>query len=126
MEEMNYWHKYLQDIITEIDTGIITGDTEIITLKQLAQRLGYSEYTSRKFSEISGMTFRKYFRLRKLSFALKEIRDTSSKIIDIAYKYGFSSPEAFSRAFKNAYGITPAEYRKKTDSCSSSNDYKTI
>ncbi|MDE7384836.1 MAG: helix-turn-helix transcriptional regulator [Anaeroplasmataceae bacterium] len=113
MEDLKYWYKNVQDIISLIDTCIIGGDSEFITLKHLANKLGYSEYySSRKFSEISGMTFRKYLHYRKLSFALKELRDGDSKIIDIALKYGFSSPEAFTRAFKKAYGISPSVYRK--------------
>ncbi|MDE6660953.1 MAG: helix-turn-helix transcriptional regulator, partial [Anaeroplasmataceae bacterium] len=113
MEDLKYWYKNIQDIISIIDTCIVEGDSEFITLKRLAKELGYSEYySSRKFSEISGMPFRKYLHYRKLSFALKELRDRDSKIIDIALKYGFSSPEAFTRAFKKAYGISPSEYRK--------------
>ena len=58
------------------------------------------------------MQLRDYLRSRKLAFALKEIRDSKKTILDIAFDYGFSSNEAFTRAFKNAYGVTPSEYRK--------------
>lgn len=112
MEDMKYWYRNVQEMISIIDDCIRKGDSESITLKELAKQLGYSEYySSRKFSEISGMSFREYICNRKLSFALKELRDTDSKIIDIALKYGFSSPEAFARAFKKAYGTRPREYR---------------
>ena len=67
---------------------------------------------SRKFSEISGMRLRDCLRYRRLAFALKELRDTDTGILDIAVKYGFSSHEAFSRAFKETYGIRPSAYRK--------------
>ena len=59
------------------------------------------------------MYLRDYLRYRKLAFALKEIRDTDSGILDIALNYGFSSHEAFTRAFRSAYGITPSDYRRK-------------
>ena len=86
---------------------------EALTLRALSKKLGYSQFhTSRKFKEISGMQLRDYLRSRKLAFALKEIRDSKKTILDIAFDYGFSSNEAFTRAFKNAYGVTPSEYRK--------------
>lgn len=110
---MGEWHKQIQSIIEEIDVCIKNHNDEALTLKNLSQRLGYSEfYTSRKFKEISGMQFRDYLRYRKLAFALKEVRDTENSFIDIALTYGFSSHEAFTRAFKEAYGTTPSEYRQ--------------
>ncbi|MDR1867403.1 MAG: AraC family transcriptional regulator, partial [Treponema sp.] len=50
--------------------------------------------------------------LRRLAFALIEVRDTKTGFLDIAVNYGFGSHEAFTRAFKTAYGITPKSYRK--------------
>ena len=59
------------------------------------------------------MPFRDYLRHRRLAFALKEVRDSDKSMLDIAFDYGFSSHEAFTRAFKNTYGVTPSEYRKE-------------
>lgn len=58
------------------------------------------------------MQLKDYLRYRKLAFALKQIRDTQCGILDIALNYGFSSHEAFTRAFKETYGVTPSEYRQ--------------
>lgn len=110
---MYEWHKQIQTIIDEIDMCIRKHDDEALTLSHLAGKFGYSEYhMSRKFKEISGMQFRDYLRYRRLAFALIEIRDTTKSILDIALDYGFSSHEAFTRAFKEAYNITPSEYRE--------------
>ncbi|MGN0558704.1 MAG: helix-turn-helix transcriptional regulator [Acutalibacteraceae bacterium] len=110
---MNEWYRNIQKIVYEIDVCIKSRNDEQITLSRLAKSLGYSEfYVSRKFREISGMQLRDYLRYRKLAFALKEIRDTNSSILDIALDYGFSSHEAFTRSFKEAYGITPGRYRQ--------------
>ena len=111
---MYEWHKQIQLIVDEIDESIRQHHDESLTLKFLSHKLGYSEFhTTRKFKEISGMQFREYLRLRRLAFALKEVRDSEKSFLDIAFDYGFSSHEAFTRAFKNSYGITPSEYRKK-------------
>lgn len=108
------WYRNIQNIIDEIDVCIKNHDGEALALSRLAKSLGYSEfYVSRKFSEISGMSLRDYMRYRRLAFALTELRDTDRGILDIALDYGFSSHEAFTRAFRDAYGITPSEYRKK-------------
>ncbi|RCX06857.1 AraC family transcriptional regulator [Anaerobacterium chartisolvens] len=111
---MYEWHKQIQIIVDEIDESIKNRNGEAITLRFLSRKLGYSEFhTTRKFKEISGMQFRNYLRHRKLAFALKEVRDSEKSILDIAFDYGFSSHEAFTRAFKGTYGVTPSEYRKK-------------
>ncbi|MCK5129727.1 MAG: helix-turn-helix transcriptional regulator [Clostridiales bacterium] len=111
---MYEWHKQIQIIVDEIDECIKHQNSEALTLRFLSHKLGYSEFhTSRKFKEISGMQFRDYLQHRKLAFALIEVRDGEKSILDVAFDYGFSSHEAFTRAFKVTYGITPSDYRKK-------------
>ena len=74
---MAQWYRNIQDIITIIDDCIRAQQDEALTLRALAQKLGYSEYyTSRKFRELAGMTLRDYLRLRRLAFALRDVRDT--------------------------------------------------
>lgn len=111
---MHEWERGVQDIVLAADRCIKEQKNEELTLSCIAQSVGYSEfYVSRKFSEIAGMQLRDYLRGRKLAFALRDIRDTDDGILDIALRYGFSSHEAFTRAFKLSYGVTPSEYRKK-------------
>ena len=87
--------------------------TESLTLKMLAERLSYSPYyCTRQFHKYAGISLREYIRLRKLSSAVIDLRDTSERIIAIAVKYGFSSQEAFTRSFSRVYGMTPNTYRK--------------
>ena len=107
------WQRMIQKIIAGIDESIKSKDSDELFLENSAQNLGYSPFHfSKKFREISGMAFRDYLRYRKLAFALKEIRDTDRTILDIALEYGFSSHEAFTRAFKEAYSVNPKDYRK--------------
>lgn len=110
---MYEWQRQIQLIVDEIDACIQAAQDEALTLRALSERLGYSQfYTTRKFREISGMPLRTYLRQRKLAFALKEVRDSDRSLLEIALGYGFSSNEAFTRAFKRAYGVAPSEYRR--------------
>ena len=107
------WNRMLHIMVDEIDERIKYHDDEALTLKSLSRRLGYSEFhATRKFKEISGMYLGDYIRLRKLAFALIDVRDTKESLFDIAIKYGFTSHEAFTRSFKLAYGVTPKKYRQ--------------
>ncbi len=110
---MGEWQKQIQVMILEIDECIRRKEDEALTLTALSEKLGFSEfYVSRKFREVSGMSLREYMGQRSLALALKEVRDTDRGLLEIALDYGFSSHEAFSRAFKRAYEVSPREYRK--------------
>ena len=106
------WARLIQRIVDRIDECILRHEDEALTLRALAQELGYSEFhTTRKFREISGMPLRDYIRQRRLAIALREVRDSHRSLLDIALDHGFSSNEAFTRAFRRAYGMTPSAYR---------------
>ncbi|WFR57982.1 AraC family transcriptional regulator [Anaerocolumna sp. AGMB13025] len=83
------------------------------TLEAMARHVGYSSYyCSSKFHEVVGMSFKEYVKHRKLERAVCELLNTDRRILDIAIQYGFSSNEAFTRAFSKVYGSSPNEYRK--------------
>lgn len=66
-----------------------------------------SYYFQRIFSYVSGVSLSEYIRRRKMTQAAFELQRTNSKVIDVALKYGYSSPTSFNRAFQNVHGITP-------------------
>ena len=64
------------------------------------------------FSQITGISFSEYVRRRKLTQAAYDLHNTEERIIDIALKYGYQSPDAFRVAFKGLHGVAPAVVRK--------------
>lgn len=103
------WHKSVQKMIDIIEEHL----TSTITLEMIAEKLNYSPYyCTRQFHQFVGVSLRNYIRLRKVSAAALDLRDTNDRILDIAFKYGFSSQEAFSRSFRKEYGLSPFQYRK--------------
>ena len=67
----------------------------------------------RMFPFIAGVSLYEYIRRRRLTMAAFELQTADARIIDVALKYGYESPEAFSRAFKGLHGIMPAAVRDK-------------
>lgn len=85
-----------------------------IDFEKLAQLACCSEYHFRRlFSFLCGMNLSEYIRRRRLAQAALELCDGNMKIIDLAIKYGYDSPDSFSRAFQVLHGVTPTEARKK-------------
>lgn len=79
---------------------------------EIARRAYCSVYHfKRMFSFLAGIPLQEYIRRRRLTLAALELQDRSVKVIDIAVKYGYQSPDAFTRAFQSMHGITPTEAR---------------
>lgn len=69
----------------------------------------------RVFSILCGVSLGEYIRNRRLALAAIEIESSDIKIIDIAFKYGYESPESFSRAFTRFHGISPMAARSQKE-----------
>ena len=84
-----------------------------IQIEELADAAALSLfYYQRLFSRLVRKPVREYIKLRRLARACESLRNKDKRIIDVAFDCGFSSHELFSKAFKEAYGITPTEYKK--------------
>lgn len=68
-------------------------------------------YYQRLFARLVKRPVREYIKLRQLARSCGTLRDRGTRILDVAMAYGFTSHETFTRAFKEAYGITPTQYR---------------
>ncbi|SKC79942.1 AraC family transcriptional regulator [Maledivibacter halophilus] len=79
-----------------------------IDLKEVAKVALCSQYHfQRMFSFLAGVTLSEYIRRRRLTLAAFEIINSNIRVIDVAIKYGYSSPDSFTRAFQSMHGVTP-------------------
>ena len=85
---------------------------EDIPVEELAETAALSLfYYQRLFTRLVKRPVREYIKLRRLARSCAALRDKENRILDVALEYGFGSHETFTRAFKDTYGITPAQYR---------------
>lgn len=107
---MYHWNESVQRMVDWAETNL-TGDP---TLLKMSRQVGYSPwYCSTLFHRVCGHTLKSYVAKRRLTQAAIEVRTCRRRILDIALDWGFSSQEAFTRAFREAYGCTPAAYRRE-------------
>ena len=101
LKNMNGAIEYIEDNLAED-----------IDFKEVARKALCSEYHfKRMFSFLSGISLSEYIRRRRLTLAAFELKDSDIKVIAVAMKYGYNSPDSFTRAFQQLHGITPTEAR---------------
>ena len=87
--------------------------TEDLQIDGIAAVAGLSPfYYQRIFGALCGMTVGEYIRSRRMSLAAQDLARTEEKIIGIALKYGYDSPDSFARAFQRFHGISPSDARE--------------
>jgi AraC-like DNA-binding protein len=100
--------------VNRMQEYIIAHLDEDITLYALAVAAGYSKYYAvRIFKELCHSTPFKYIRAMRLTKSARALRDTDSKVVDIAVDSGFDSHDGFTRAFARQFGITPQRYHEE-------------
>lgn len=103
------WIKGLQRAIDYMEEHL---EDEADYAEIARQAYSSSFHFQRIFHIVCGCTVGEYIRNRRLSSAGEDLLSGEDKVIDIAMKYGYNSPESFSRAFTKFHGITPAQVKK--------------
>lgn len=87
---------------------------EEISLETLAATFGYCPtYLSKMFRQYGRINYKDYLRSHRFEHALRELEETDLTIGEIALKNGFPNSQAFSRLFREKYGILPTEYQRR-------------
>lgn len=103
------WVSNIQKAIDYIEKHL----TENINICDIVYEANSSPFQfQRVFTILCGHTIADYIRMRRLSLAAVDLMNKENKVIDVAFKYGYETPESFTRAFKNFHEILPTEVRK--------------
>lgn len=87
--------------------------TDELTVDMVADHVNISSFYFQKgFAMFCGFTISEYIRNRRLALAGNDLATGDERIIDIAMKYGYDSPDSFARAFSRFHGVTPTAARK--------------
>ena len=102
------WVQGIQKAIDYIERNI----AEKIDYEEVAKCAHSSSFHfQRVFGVMCGFTLGEYIRRRRLTLAGNDLLNKKMKIIDVAFKYGYETPESFSRAFHKFHGIMPSQVK---------------
>ncbi len=103
------WIERLNNAINYIEEHL----TEEVDYNQIAAVACCSTYHfQRMFAYMANVSLSEYIRRRRMTLAAVDLQGADEKIIDVALKYGYTSPTAFNRAFKNIHGVAPSLVKK--------------
>ena len=106
---MNGWVEGFQESINYIEQNL----ADELDIKDIADKAALSPfYYQRIFGALCGMTVGEYIRARRMTLAAQELFGSDTKVIDVALKYGYDSPDSFAKAFQRFHGITPSQARE--------------
>lgn len=100
--------------IMEICEYIITHVKDKLTLTELAERVGYSEYyLSHKFKEETGENIKDYIRRKKINEAKLLLAGTKMSVLEISLELSFGNRSYFYSCFQKETGLSPTQYRSQ-------------
>ena len=100
-ERLNTAIAYMEEHMTE--------EIDYVEVAKIAHCSSF--HFQRMFSYIAGLPLSEYIRRRKMTLAAVDLQCEGIKIIDVALKYGYSSPTAFNRAFRSIHGVAPSRVK---------------
>ena len=104
------WIKIIENALRYIEENL-SGE---LTVGMIAEKVNISPFYFQKgFSMLCGYSVGEYIRMRRLSVAGSELVTSDNKVIDLALKYGYDSPDSFTKAFTRFHGSTPTDVRRK-------------
>lgn len=98
------WLQNLSDAIEYIENNL---DKEITYAEAARIACCSTYYFQRMFTYVAGISLSEYIRRRRMTQAAFELQTSDSKVLDVALKYGYTSPTSFNRAFQSVHGIPP-------------------
>lgn len=104
------WLKRMNDALEYLEENL-DGEIEYAVAARKACCSLY--HFQRIFSYMAEMPLSEYIRRRRLTQAAFDLQSSGEKVIDVALKYGYDSPTAFTRAFQNLHGVTPNAARNR-------------
>ena len=109
MTGLNNWVEGFQESIDYIEQNLLND----LNVEDIAKKAALSSfYYQRIFGAMCGMTVGEYIRARRMTLAAQELSSSGQKVIDIALKYGYDSPDSFAKAFQRFHGINPTQARE--------------
>ena len=106
---MQGWIEGFQESIDFIERNL----TDELDIEVIAAKAALSPfYYQRIFGALCGVTVGEYIRARRMTLAAQELSRKDMKVIDVAVKYGYDSPDSFTKAFHKFHGITPSQARE--------------
>ncbi len=107
---MNSWNEGIVNAISYIEEHL----AEELDMKEIAAKAYVSSFHfQRIFNVLCGFTVGEYVRSRRLTLAAQELASSDIKVIDAAVKYGYDSPDSFTRAFTKFHGVSPSAAKQK-------------
>lgn len=106
------WMESLQGAISYMEAHLL----EEVSIEETAKAVHISPfYLQKGFSLVTGCTMGEYIRCRRLYCAALEALQGRAKVVELALKYGYETPESFTKAFTRFHGVTPQQLKEHSE-----------